>query len=73
VSLPFKLCQPLPITHASERLLTSRTGITQSATQDEIKKAYRKAALRWHPDKNKDSPDAAEKFKGEAANTLNIG
>jgi hypothetical protein len=45
-------------------LLTCYTGISDSATQDEIKKAYRKAALKWHPDKNKDNPQAAEKFKG---------
>jgi DnaJ family protein B protein 4 len=40
-------------------------GISSSATQDEIKKAYRKAALKWHPDKNKDNPQASEKFKGK--------
>lgn len=37
--------------------------IKPEATQDEIKKGYRKAALKWHPDKNKDNPEAAEKFK----------
>ncbi|KAH7825752.1 putative Hsp40 [Monocercomonoides exilis] len=38
-------------------------GITKTATEDEIKRAYRKAALKWHPDKNPDNPEAAEKFK----------
>jgi len=46
-----------------ETKLYDLLSITPTATQDEIKKAYRKAALKWHPDKNKDNPDAAERFK----------
>lgn len=37
-------------------------GVSKSATKDEIKSAYRKQAMQWHPDRNK-SPDAEEKFK----------
>ncbi len=38
-------------------------GITKSATADEIKKAYRKQARKYHPDKNPDDKTAEEKFK----------
>lgn len=36
-------------------------GISKSASADEIKKAYRKQALEWHPDRHKDDKEAAEK------------
>eukprot|EP00933_Yihiella_yeosuensis_P045417 TRINITY_DN4078_c1_g2_i1.p2 TRINITY_DN4078_c1_g2~~TRINITY_DN4078_c1_g2_i1.p2 ORF type:complete len:146 (-),score=39.62 TRINITY_DN4078_c1_g2_i1:158-595(-) len=38
-------------------------GISKDDDLDAIKKAYRKLALRWHPDKNDGCTEAAEKFK----------
>ena len=41
-------------------------GIAKSASQDEIKKAYRKVAMQFHPDRNPGDKASEEKFK-EAA------
>ncbi|KAI1503623.1 hypothetical protein F5X99DRAFT_374992 [Biscogniauxia marginata] len=46
-----------------ETKLYDQLSVKPDASQEEIKKAYRKAALKWHPDKNKDKPEAAERFK----------
>jgi len=46
-------------------------GLTKSASEDEIKKAYRKLAIKYHPDKNPDDKAAEEKFK-EAAEAYEV-
>ena len=46
-------------------------GVDRGASADDIKKAYRKLAIKFHPDKNPDDPTAEDKFK-EAAEAYSI-
>jgi curved DNA-binding protein CbpA len=47
-------------------------GISRSATPEEIRAAFRKLAMQWHPDRNPNNPEAEERFKeiSEANNIL---
>jgi len=46
-------------------------GVSKSASSDEIKKAYRKVAMQYHPDRNPNDKEAEEKFK-EAAEAYEV-
>src|SRR6266513_4694853 len=47
-------------------------GVDRNVSEEDIKRAYRKLAVKFHPDKNPDDPHAEEKFKelGEAYDVL---
>ena len=60
----------------ANRLMTKRDyyevlGVGKTAGPDDIKKAYRKLAIKYHPDRNPDNKDAEEKFK-EAAEAYDV-
>ncbi|HPD28464.1 MAG TPA: DnaJ domain-containing protein, partial [Phycisphaerae bacterium] len=56
---------------AAQRDYYEILGVSRDAGPDEIKKAYRRAALKYHPDRNKNDPDAEAKFK-EAAQAYEV-
>ncbi|KAF4728465.1 hypothetical protein FOZ63_004044 [Perkinsus olseni] len=73
-SSPRLVAEPMPVgcgtTNApppspgDPRCLYNALGLTRSASEVEIKKAYRQQALRWHPDKNQDNiEEATERFQ----------
>ena len=61
----------MPSQH-SKRDLYEILEVTRTATSDEIKSSYRKAALKWHPDRNPDKKETAESKFREATEAYSV-
>src|SRR3970282_2103252 len=49
--------------HMAQRDYYEVLGVNRDASEDNIRKAYRKLAMKWHPDRNPDNPKAEDHFK----------
>ena len=52
--------------------LYDRLGVSPSADESDIKKAYKKAALKWHPDKNPNNKEEANKKFQEISEAFDV-
>ena len=48
--------------HHKLHIVDEVLGVDKSTSADQIKSAYRKLAMKWHPDRNPDNPEAKDKF-----------